>query len=164
MPLKKFHSENDIDHGLALPINCFKCDSGAIHLFEYPRPRSQGFFKLFIYRLSFSNASIWGLRCNSCKAELEVPKNELAAIKEINSQTSLLQKGEISTDEYVSKIQESHLPEISSKLNILHNWTCAECESENPLTFETCWNCSTPHPQPENLIPAAPRRSFGCCG
>ena len=116
MPHRKFHSDQTINHGLTLTMDCGSCKTPGFNLLEIPKPRSQGFIKLLVRRLTLSNASIWALKCTSCENEMEVPKDELPGVKTIHEAAQKVTKAELPEKEYFDILSNTSLPTLANKL------------------------------------------------
>lgn len=83
------------------------------------------------------------LRCERCKFELRVAPSERESLEKLRDITRHLIEGNIPRAEYEAQVLEMPAQFVKDLAALTQNWKCPSCGEENPVSFDTCWNCSS---------------------
>jgi len=83
------------------------------------------------------------LRCERCKYELRVSPSERESLEKLRDITRLFVEKNITRTEYESRVLQMPAQFAKDLAALTQNWKCPRCGEENPVSFDTCWNCST---------------------
>jgi hypothetical protein len=104
------------------------------------------------------------LRCTRCKFDLRVDPQEREILEKLRDATRLLLEGKISRAEYEALVLQTPAQFVKDLSALTRNWKCPGCGEENPVNFDTCWNCSSRHnpeigeiPEEAKPFPTMPR-------
>ena len=137
-----------------------ECDEGACIVWKCPRcgvPRdyhlieSRGNFS--IIGIEFSRPAILlDLRCSECGYEVRVDPSEKPMLDETIKMTRLLKAGSISIGAYQESIRRLPTRFVGALKALNEVWRCSGCREENPVSFDSCWNCRSPKGTPSTCV------------
>ena len=81
------------------------------------------------------------LRCSVCGYEIRVDPSEEPVLIQIAEATRLLKAGSVSAQVYQDGIRGMSASFIDVLKALNESWKCSSCGEENPVTFDSCWNC-----------------------
>jgi len=124
------------NHGLCLFCRCPRCE--APRGYRLVRTRAN----LSFLGLEFTRPAISvALRCTACGFEIRVELSEEPLLVQNAEPTRLLRLGAISAEAYQDKVRLLPARLLKSLKSLTECWQCAGCGEENPMTFDSCWNC-----------------------
>ncbi len=134
---------------LALKIR--EKDNGLFLIWKCPRCLEMAGFHAVIGR---GNVSILGLelsdpvtlidlRCSSCNYELRVAPSERESLEKLGEATRRLLAGEISSATYHALVRGTPAQFVKDLEALTRHWKCPACGEENPVSFDSCWSCSS---------------------
>ena len=142
-------------HGPTLPIKCSLCQHNGLDLIE---EQSAFDYRAWILQLFCGSAPVWHIQCSQCQNRTPVPASEVNGMKKLNLAAKNCHAGKTSEDDFYSMVLNSELPCVEDLISHSKQWICSACDSENPPTFEVCWNCNEEHPNPEQLVAVSDKK------
>jgi hypothetical protein len=142
-PQKKYVSHKLL--GLAM----HETKEGVCLVWECPNCKGQRDFflsvnKIFVTlaRLEISDSeTIFFLRCSNCNYDLGVNTSEKDLLKQAAEITKHLKEGKVTAEEYAKRIQGLSAGFVKDLCALTQVWKCSKCGEENPVSFDSCWNC-----------------------
>jgi hypothetical protein len=126
----------ELDRGVCIVWRCPRCEVPR----DYRLIHSRG--NVSFLGLEFSRPAIMmDLRCSVCGYEVRVDPSEEPELLQIAEATRLLKAGSVSTQAYQDAIHRSSARFIGLLKALTESWKCSGCGEDNPLTFDSCWNC-----------------------
>jgi DNA-directed RNA polymerase subunit M/transcription elongation factor TFIIS len=126
----------EIDRGVCIVWRCPRCEA----LRDYHLIQSRG--NISLLGLEFTKPAIMmDLRCPTCAYEIRVAPAEESMLLRVAEITRSLKVGALSQPQYQEQIRSlpAHFVKALRALN--ETWKCSGCGEENPVTFDSCWNC-----------------------
>ena len=126
----------ELDQGVCIVWRCPRCEVPR----DYRLICSRG--NISVLGLEVSRPAIlMDLRCSVCRYEIRVDPSEEAALVQAAETTRLLKMGSISADAYQEKVRSMPARFIKALKALNECWKCSGCGEDNPVTFDSCWNC-----------------------
>jgi hypothetical protein len=124
------------DRGVCIVWRCPRCEVPR----DYQLIHRRG--NVFFLGLEFSRPAIMmDLRCSVCGYEIRVDPSEEAVLAQTAEATRLLKAGLVSTQAYQDSIRSLSARFIGVLKALNESWRCSICGEDNPVTFDSCWNC-----------------------
>jgi hypothetical protein len=83
------------------------------------------------------------LRCDRCRFELKINPVEKPLLAQTAELTKALKEGRLAPADYVAQLTSAPSLFVKHLLALTQNWNCPACGEENPISFDTCWQCSS---------------------
>jgi hypothetical protein len=124
------------DQGVCIVWRCPRCEVPRDYRLIYSRGN------VSLLGLEFSKPAIMmDLRCSVCGYEVRVDPSEESVLVQTADATRLLKMGSISAEIYQEKLYSLSACFIRALKALNECWKCSNCGEENPVTFDSCWNC-----------------------
>lgn len=81
------------------------------------------------------------LRCAHCAYELKVHASERPMRDAAKTLTSGLKAGTLTPDAYRAELEALAAAFVKELEALTDVWKCPQCGEDNPVSFESCWNC-----------------------
>jgi hypothetical protein len=126
----------ELDRGVCIVWRCPRCEVPR----DYRLIQSRG--NVCFLGLEFSRPAIMmDLRCSVCGYEMRVDPSEEPLLVQAAEATHLLKIGSVSTQAYQDRVRSLPARFIGGLKALNETWKCSNCGEDNPVTFDSCWNC-----------------------
>lgn len=126
-------------HGSLLRITCPFCEEEADYELVEQRP---AFFLLSWLKIGCT----WSVKCTACGTEVALEDDERNRALELARCLQQRREGRMNEETYRNRLAHCRLRALEEVSARNDNWTCAECDTEVPVTFDACWQCNTRNP------------------
>jgi hypothetical protein len=124
---------------------------GACLIWVCPKCQKAAVFQLVVGEAHFAALGLqisescryFDLQCSNCKYELRVDSTDKPALDRASELTMSLLEGQIDLEAYEKKVRGLPARFVKNLLALTQIWKCTNCGEENPITFDSCWNCQT---------------------
>lgn len=125
-----------LDQGVCIVWRCPRCEMPR----DYRLIHSRG--NVSFLGLEFSRPAVMlDLRCSVCGYEIRVDRSEESMLAQSAEATRLLKAGSISAEAYQDRVRSLSARFVKALKALNECWNCTDCGEDNPVTFDSCWNC-----------------------